>query len=89
MENSRKKIKGSAVATDDGMFIFTPYGTREESEKSLLLVKSTAHATLWKSKNSYVIRFKINKRSPPSVTTLATELLQHYDKISKDMKNKK
>lgn len=87
MSASQKRIKGSAVATEEGLFIFTPYATREEGDKSLLLVKSTAHGSLWESANSFSIRLKIKKGALPNLTTLAAELIQLYDVIYK--KNKK
>ncbi len=88
MSDNRKKIKGSAVATDDGLFIFTPYATREEGDKSLLLVKSTAHGTVWESANTFSIRLKIKKGALPNLTTLAAELIQLYDVIYKKSKKR-
>lgn len=88
MNNNRKRIKGSAVATDDGLFIFTPYATREESDKSLVLVKSTTHGSLWESANSFSIRLKIKKGILPNLTALAAELIQLYDVIYKKSKKR-
>lgn len=89
MNNNRKRIKGSAVATDDGLFIFTPYATREESDKSLLLVKSTTHGSLWESANSFSIRLKIKKGTLPNLTTLAAELIQLYEELNRKNRAKR
>lgn len=82
MSDNRKRIKGSAVATDDGLFIFTPYSTREEADKSLRLVKSTAHGSLWESQNSFSIRLKVKKGAVVSLTTLAAELITLYQELT-------
>ena len=88
MSTPRKRIKGSAIASDDGLFIFTPYATREEDNKSLRLVKSTRNGTLWESANSFSIRLKIKKGSLPNLTSLAAELIELYDEIYKKSKKR-
>ena len=88
MQNSGKKIRGSAVATDDGLFVFTPYGTREESEKSMHLVRSAGCGTLWETKHSFVVRLKVPKGNIPALTSLAASLIQMYETMLKQTRKR-
>ena len=62
---SSKRIRGSAVVGQEGVFIFTPYVSKSDEEKTMKLLAVSKFASLWSTPNSYCIRLKIPKKDEP------------------------
>lgn len=82
-ENFSKKIRGSAVVDPEGLFVFTPYGTREEADRSLKLVFSSRNATLWEGKNHFALRIRVPKHERTTATQLAVGLLELHTALAR------
>lgn len=79
MSKERKRIRGSAVIDDEGLFVFTPYGVRSEAEKNMKLQKLTRYGSLWVGKKRVAIRFSMScegGRALPPLTVLVAELME-------------
>lgn len=82
-ENFGKKIRGSAVVDSEGLFVFTPYGTREESDRTLKLVFSSRNATLWEGKQHFALRIRVGKHERTTATALAVQLLELHTALAR------
>jgi hypothetical protein len=83
-DSTPKRVKGSAIVSEDGDFIFTPYGTHSEDEKTLKCIAIEGDCTLWKAKNHYSIRVKIPFRRLPSLPRVAEMILRVFQFMRKD-----
>ena len=63
----RKRFKGSAVVSDSGDFIFTPYNIGGGEKKLKTLVAST-HGRLSSTKKGYVVKIYLPLSSKISLT---------------------
>ena len=82
--NSTKRVKGSAIVSEGGEFIFTPYATHPEEEKTLKLVAIEGNATLWKSKNAYSIRIKIPFKTHFTLAKAAELIMKCFAHLKND-----
>ena len=74
-----KKIKGSARTEEDGTFIFTPYSSVPDDEKSIHLIKSTRYASLWRGKKSTSVRLVFPTSHIPPYEVWVEEMTQMYN----------
>lgn len=84
MMEKRKRIRGSAVIDDEGLFVFTPYGTRSDAEKNMKLQKLTRYGALWVGKNRMAVRFSLpfgGRRMLPPLSVLVSELMTMYTEM--------
>lgn len=79
----QKKIKGSAVVSDEGLFVFTPYGTRDGENDGLKLAKVCRFGALWFGKKHFSFRLKISRENPPRLTDIVRDVISAYDEILK------
>lgn|GEM_PF-3486313 len=90
MYKSQKKIKGSAIVDQEGGFVFTPYLTKSEEEKTMRLLATTKLCSLWTSGKSYSIRMKFPHTQKVRLTELVAALMEIYTVMEKDrLKNEK
>ncbi|MBR7028432.1 MAG: hypothetical protein IKI05_03355 [Bacteroidaceae bacterium] len=59
MEKQRR-IRGSAVVDDEGMFLFTPYGQAPAEAKTTILA-ATRHGTIREGKHSVTLQVSVRK----------------------------
>lgn len=64
-----KKVKGSAIVTDDGGFLFTPYNTRSPEEATWSVMTAYGTGVVRQSKNVYQMQITINKKDHPNTAT--------------------
>ena len=83
---SSKRIRGSAVVGQEGEFIFTPYATKTDEEKTMKLLAATKLASLWTTEKSYCIRLKIPKKMNPRLTELVAMVMDMYNAMESDRK---
>lgn len=76
---SSKRIRGSAVVGQEGEFIFTPYATKNDEEKTMKLLAATKLASLWTTEKSYCIRLKIPKKMNPRLTELVAMVMEMFN----------
>ena len=81
---SSNRIRGSAVVGQEGEFIFTPYATKNDEERTMKLLAVTKIASLWSTANSYCIRLKIPKKMNPRLTELVAMVMEMYNAMEKD-----
>ena len=81
---SSKRIRGSAVVGQDGEFIFTPYVSKSDEEKTMKLLAVTKIVSLWTTANSYCIRLKIPKKMNPRLTELVAMVMEMYNAMEVD-----
>lgn len=81
---TNKRVKGSAIVSEEGDFIFTPYGTHSEEEKSMKIVAIEGEMTLWKTKNCYSMRLKIPFNRVPNLAKAAELMMRCFAHIKKD-----
>ena len=79
-----KRVKGSAIVSETGDFIFTPYQTHSEEEKSMKCLFIDGNCTLWKSKNAYSIRLKVPFKGLPTLAKVVSSLMTCYNKMKND-----
>ena len=84
LNSTPKRVKGSAIVSEDGDFIFTPYATHSEDEKTLKCIAIEGDCTLWKAKNHYSIRVKIPFRRLPTLPRVAEMILRVFQTMRKD-----
>lgn len=89
MQERQKKIKGSAIVDDEGLFVFTPYGTREGENRGFQLLKTHNFGILWAGKTHFSIRFRIPKEKMPSMTSLVRELIEFSYEMHKHLAQQK
>ena len=77
-------MKGSAIVSEDGDFIFTPYATHSEDEKTLKCIAIEGDCTLWKAKNHYSIRVKIPFKRIPTLAKVAQMMMKCFLTLKKD-----
>ena len=77
----KKKVRGSAYTTNEGMFIFTPYLTLKNNEKPLQLIKSGTYSHLWISKNKITIHLSFNRQNIPPFEIWIKEISTLYDTL--------
>ena len=61
-----KKVKGSAIVTDDGGFLFTPYNTRPPEEHPWSVMTAYSSGVIRQTKNVYQMQITINKKDHPN-----------------------
>lgn len=83
-DSTPKRVKGSAIVSDSGDFIFTPYGTHSEEEKTLKCIAIEGDCTLWKAKNHYSIRVKIPFVRIPTLAKVAQMMMRCFIEMKKD-----
>ena len=83
---SSKRIRGSAVVGQEGEFIFTPYATKTDEEKTMKLLATTKLASLWTTEKSYCIRLKIPKKMNPRLTELVAMVMEMFNAMESDRK---
>lgn len=81
---SSKRIRGSAVVGQEGEFIFTPYASKTDEEKSMKLLAVSKFASLWSTANSYCIRLKIPKKMNPRLTELVAMVMEVFNAMQAD-----
>lgn len=81
---SSKRIRGSAVVGQEGEFIFTPYASKSDEEKSMKQLAVSKFASLWSTANSYCIRLKISKKMAPRLTELVAMVMEVYNAMEAD-----
>ena len=81
---SSKRIRGSAVVGQEGEFIFTPYASKSDEEKSMKLLAVSKFASLWSTPNSYCIRLKIPKKMNPWLTELVAMVMEMFNAMQAD-----
>ena len=79
-----RRVKGSAIVSTDGDFIFTPYATHSEDEKTLKCIAIEGDCTLWKAKNHYSIRVKIPLKRIPTLAKVAQMMMKCFLTLKKD-----
>jgi hypothetical protein len=79
-----KRVKGSAIVSDSGDFIFTPYATHSEEEKNLKCIAIEGDCTLWKAKNHYSLRVKIPFARLPTLAKVAQMMMCCFITMKKD-----
>ena len=84
LNSTPKRVKGSAIVSDDGDFIFTPYATHSEDEKTLKCIAIEGDCTLWKAKNHYSIRVKIPLKRIPTLAKVAQMMMKCFLTLKKD-----
>ena len=57
-----------SVLCDESECIFTPYGTREEADRTMKLHSAIKLASLWTTKNHHSIRMIIARKMNPRLT---------------------
>lgn len=81
---THKRVRGSAVLDDEGLFIFTPYRTQEGAETRMKLVGKVQQTAIWVSKNRVMVRTSYALDAPFTLTQLMAQvmscntLLQRY-----------
>ena len=86
MEN-QKRIKGSALIDQEGVFVFTPYHTGV-SERSMQLLKAVPNAALWRGKQHFSVRFKWPLGQVPPLYQIMANLVEFYTLAIHDKTNK-
>lgn len=84
-----KKIRGSAVQEEDGIFVFTPYNQQPESEKTLKLVAVSKNGKLYvtrKKPRSLVFRLKVAENKPITLTELVRQTMYLWENGQKELK---
>ena len=79
-----RRVKGSAIVSTDGDFIFTPYATHSEDEKTLKCIAIEGDCTLWKAKNHYSLRVKIPFARIPTLAKVAQMMMRCFIAMRKD-----
>lgn len=75
MTEKGKRVRGSAVMDAEGLFVFTPYGTREEQDRSLKLLYASGNATLWEGKEHFALRIRLRKSEKTGLSQLVQRLM--------------
>ena len=76
-----KKVRGSAMSLSDGSFIFNPYVQLPPTARTMKLVKSTPHATLWMGKHKASIRMSFDRNSLPPFDVWISEITHMYQTL--------
>lgn len=84
-----KKIRGSAVQDEDGIFVFTPYNQQAENEKTLKLVAVSKNGKLYvtrKQPRSLIIRLKVTENKAVSLTEIVRQTMYLWENGQKEIK---
>lgn len=82
METSSKKIRGSAIVDDEGLFVFTPYGTQPEAERPQKLVYTSRFCNAWCGRKRASVRiFWGLGGAKPGLSQLFVELTRAWQAL--------
>lgn len=90
MQEKQKRIKGSAIVDDEGLFVFTPYGTREGENEGMKLIYAHENGTVWRGKKHYALRLRVGSLAPlPGLTQFVRVLMHMHAAMVRDMREQK
>lgn len=82
-----KKIKGSAIVTDEGSFLFTPYNQHPPEESPWTLMHHFSTGVIRQSKNVWQLQITVQKKDHPN--TACEEFMRITNHLIAQMLNKK
>ena len=82
-----KKVRGSAMLSEDGGFMFTPFASLPEKEKKMQLVHESHYSSLWLAKNKVSIRMVFDRKWVPPFQIWIEEMTQMYKSLNNTLEN--
>ena len=79
--NTTKRLRGSALISEEGTFTFTPFASVPEKEKKMQLLFESHYGSLWLAKNKVSVRMVFDRKWVPPFPIWIEEMTQMYNSL--------
>ena len=85
--NNTKRLRGSAVMSEEGTFTFTPFSPLPEKERKMKLLFESHYGSLWMAKNKVSVRMVFDRQWVPPFQVWIEEMTMMYNTLQKQTLN--